>query len=249
MLVLASKGVAMAESGWKADPSGEYEVRYWDGSRWTEHVSRDGIQSTDSGGEWPPPGTSTAEEVPAKQWAPDSLWEGERKSLTAAATGGRVITGRYRITREYIYFDAGLVSTKSEQVPLWAVRDVDVKQSLTQKARKVGDVVVRVQHDDYTGRYEVVLESIEEPRAVRDLINSHAQPARLEHQRRAQTHVYQGGVPAGQPILQSSPSEAPTPGPVGGSVVTQLKELAELRDQGILTDEEFQSEKTKILGN
>ena len=34
-------------AGWYADPSGRFELRYWDGSAWTEHVSRAGQQATD----------------------------------------------------------------------------------------------------------------------------------------------------------------------------------------------------------
>ena len=34
-------------AGWYPDPSGRFELRYWDGSRWTEHVSRAGQQYTD----------------------------------------------------------------------------------------------------------------------------------------------------------------------------------------------------------
>ena len=34
-------------AGWYADPSGRYELRYWDGAAWTEHVSRAGQQYTD----------------------------------------------------------------------------------------------------------------------------------------------------------------------------------------------------------
>lgn len=34
-------------SGWYADPSGRFELRYWDGTAWTEHVSRAGQQFTD----------------------------------------------------------------------------------------------------------------------------------------------------------------------------------------------------------
>lgn len=34
-------------AGWYADPAGRYELRYWDGSSWTEHVSRAGQQYTD----------------------------------------------------------------------------------------------------------------------------------------------------------------------------------------------------------
>ena len=34
-------------AGWYADPAGRFELRYWDGSTWTEHVSRTGQQFTD----------------------------------------------------------------------------------------------------------------------------------------------------------------------------------------------------------
>jgi len=32
---------------WYADPSGRFEMRYWNGADWTEHVSRKGKQFTD----------------------------------------------------------------------------------------------------------------------------------------------------------------------------------------------------------
>ncbi len=35
-------------AGWYADPAGRFELRYWDGGTWTEHVSRAGQQSTDA---------------------------------------------------------------------------------------------------------------------------------------------------------------------------------------------------------
>jgi hypothetical protein len=34
-------------AGWYSDPSGRFELRYWDGNGWTEHVARGGQQSTD----------------------------------------------------------------------------------------------------------------------------------------------------------------------------------------------------------
>ena len=47
----AGGGDSAAEStvpaGWYADPSGRFELRYWDGHAWTEHVSRAGQQYTD----------------------------------------------------------------------------------------------------------------------------------------------------------------------------------------------------------
>ncbi len=47
----AAEAAPAAESavpaGWYADPSGRFELRYWDGAAWTEHVSRAGQQFTD----------------------------------------------------------------------------------------------------------------------------------------------------------------------------------------------------------
>lgn len=34
-------------AAWYKDPSGRYEMRYWNGSAWTEHVARGGQQFTD----------------------------------------------------------------------------------------------------------------------------------------------------------------------------------------------------------
>ncbi|MEK7292113.1 MAG: DUF2510 domain-containing protein [Actinomycetota bacterium] len=34
-------------AGWYADPSSRFELRYWNGSEWTEHVARSGQQFTD----------------------------------------------------------------------------------------------------------------------------------------------------------------------------------------------------------
>ena len=49
---------------------------------------------------------------------------------------------------------------------------------------------------------------------------------------------------------QSAPMQAP-PAPEGGasSTIDQLKELGELKAQGILTEEEFAAQKAKILGS
>jgi hypothetical protein len=49
-----------------------------------------------------------------------------------------------------------------------------------------------------------------------------------------------------QPQYAPPPQPAPAPAP---DVVTQLKELADLRTQGILTDAEFEAQKAKILAS
>lgn len=51
-----------------------------------------------------------------------------------------------------------------------------------------------------------------------------------------------------QPAAVAAPPPAAPAAPAGGeSMIDQLKELGELKDQGILTEEEFQAQKAKLL--
>jgi Short C-terminal domain len=51
---------------------------------------------------------------------------------------------------------------------------------------------------------------------------------------------------------QSQQAPAPAPAPAAGGMtddtIEQLKKLGELRDSGVLTDEEFDAQKRKLLG-
>jgi hypothetical protein len=49
------------------------------------------------------------------------------------------------------------------------------------------------------------------------------------------------------PPQQYAPAP-PAPANGGSDPIAQLKELAELRDQGVLTEEEFAAQKARILG-
>lgn len=48
-----------------------------------------------------------------------------------------------------------------------------------------------------------------------------------------------------QQYAQAAPAPEPAAAP---DMVSQLKELAELKDQGILTEEEFAAQKARLLG-
>ncbi|HET7484272.1 MAG TPA: SHOCT domain-containing protein [Solirubrobacterales bacterium] len=60
----------------------------------------------------------------------------------------------------------------------------------------------------------------------------------------------QGERWAEQEVAQA-PAAAPAPAPESGaqSTIDQLKELGELKAQGILTEEEFAAQKAKLLGS
>jgi hypothetical protein len=45
---LAATAVVTVPAGWKADPTGRHQFRYWDGFHWTENVADAGEQSRDA---------------------------------------------------------------------------------------------------------------------------------------------------------------------------------------------------------
>jgi hypothetical protein len=57
----------------------------------------------------------------------------------------------------------------------------------------------------------------------------------------------QGGYDEPQ-YQEPPPPPPPAPAPAAADPIEQLKELAALKQQGILTDEEFAAQKAKILG-
>jgi hypothetical protein len=292
-------------AGWLADPSGGHELRYWDGSAWSEQVSDGGVTAVDpappdapppapppppaGGGGWKDKLKSAASQAAeqgkaaadkaktavgeqqakrAEQIAndPSVLWHGASKNPATGATG--ISKEHYRITKDKIWIESGLLGVTSQQVPLYAVKDIDVRQNVLQRGKDVGDVVLHledptlgVQQDGWMGGMQqhevgvgitsgqVVLDNIEGPYAVRELLSpliSEARAIKLRERQTQHLHVHQeGGIPgvvtpAAQPVPATPPAAAP-------DLATKLRELAALRDDGILTDEEFAAQKAKLL--
>lgn len=161
-----------------------------------------------------------------------TLWEGRSEGLANAALGGRGAPS-YRLTPWHLYWERGLITTDAQQVALLSVGDVDVKQSMTQKARGLGDVIV------HAGAQSVTVEHIRNPRDVRDRILAAVHDARRQQMQAQNTYTHQGGQP---PHAQ--------PAPAGGGtdeVMALLRQLGELRDAGVLSPEEFEAKKAELL--
>jgi hypothetical protein len=73
--------------------------------------------------------------------------------------------------------------------------------------------------------------------------------ARRQDQRWARKEEEEYAQQQEQMAAQAPPPQqaAPTAAPAEGSVIDQLKELGELKAQGILTEEEFAAQKAKLL--
>ena len=178
------------------------------------------------------------------------LWEGSTSDLTSMATAGRVASNGYRVTEDAIHFASGILSSKEEAVPLWAVRDIDLSQGMSQRARGVGDLTLKLDAQaasDY-GQRVLVLKAIKDPKQVRSIILTQANEVRTgwmkrQHdrdleQRRAGANQFGAYQPA-----------TPAPQAAGGDdFMTRLTKLGEMKQAGLLSDEEFATAKAKLMG-
>jgi hypothetical protein len=281
-------GTQRADAGWY--PVEGNKMRYWDGQAWTEHF-HDGA----AGGQVQPrspvakPATSRlrgAASAAATSLTSDeqdlpegTLWSAIGKTL------GKVTTGRYRLDRVYLYYSKGALRTHWQQEFVANVVDVDVRQSVTQKARGVYTVLVRLQD-----RTTFTLDDIPDGPAAQRIITKAGVDARLALEQRsinidAQRHdatntvrqevridshpgltvhpqTVAGTVIRQQEVASAIPMAASEPRPAGLTAasadessgptsapdyIAQLRELGELRDAGILTDDEFADKKAEIL--
>jgi len=121
------------------------------------------------------------------------LWLGKTIDM---ATQGSLSPNHYRLTTRSLFYAHGRIGSMENSVPLWAVKGVTIDQSIVDKARHVGSLIVHVEHDDWTeGVTEVRLDDIENPQEIRDLILRQAREENYNYERRNQTMFYQGRPP------------------------------------------------------
>lgn len=175
------------------------------------------------------------------------LWQGTSSDATNILSGGKVSSSSYTVTEDAVKFASGVLSTSEEYLPLILVRDADLKQSMTQKARGVGDLILKVDlaAAPQYGQRIISIRSIKEPASVRDLILRQANQIRSYWAQINHDRLLESQRAGAMQIHSPAQASAPTAGP---SMLDQLTQLGQLKAQGVLTDEEFAQAKAKLLG-
>lgn len=154
------------------------------------------------------------------------------RRLTAWLTSYFVVTSDRVIQRE------GWIARRSIEIPLEQINDIRFTQGVFERMIGAGDLMIRSASNDGPTTFE----DIRHPEEVQRTIYHQGE---LNNQR-----MYQGRPAAAAttdaPPAPATPASPLTPGVP--NVTTELERLADLRSKGILTEEEFQSQKAKILG-
>ncbi len=109
--------------GWFPDPSGDYEVRWWDGQAWTSRVAVQDATFDDP---------LTAPDLPGTE---QLLWE----------------HGPLRLTTHRLWFPDPAVRSRQTEIPLWTVVRVSFNLALRADARGPGRVSAEVAYPGYVG--------------------------------------------------------------------------------------------------
>ena len=128
-------------------------------------------------------------------------------------------TSIFVVTTDRIIHRKGLVAKFSMEIPLEALNDVRFEQSVFERMIGAGDLVIESAGE----RGTQVFSDIRHPEEVQREIYAQGETNKQR--------MYQGGTPRN------------APSPAG-----ELERLADLRDRGVLTPEEFEAQKRRILG-
>jgi membrane protein YdbS with pleckstrin-like domain len=142
------------------------------------------------------------------------------------------LTSHFVVTSDRLIHREGWLAKRSMEVPLEAINDIRFKQGVFERMIGAGDLIIRSAADSTPQTFEDI-------RHPEDVMKTIYHEAELNNQRMYLGRGTKGGTV--QPATPGQPPAAP-------SAVGELERLAELHTKGLLTDEEFQAQKAKILG-
>jgi uncharacterized membrane protein YdbT with pleckstrin-like domain len=129
-------------------------------------------------------------------------------------------TSNFAVTSDRVIHREGFIAKRSMEIPLEAINDVRFDQGIVDRMLGAGTLVIQSASEQ--GRQ--VFDNIRDPEGVQRTIYQEGE--------RNKERMYQGRGAAT---------------PAAPSVTAELERLAELRAKGILTEEEFQAQKARIL--
>jgi uncharacterized membrane protein YdbT with pleckstrin-like domain len=142
-------------------------------------------------------------------------------------------TTKFAITTERVAYQSGIIRRRGVSIPLNRINNVNFTQTMI--ARMLNNGVVIIESAGETG--DSVFENIPEPERVRALIFKQVE---ADEQRDSDRDA--------AALAKALRDQTPPPAPSGApSVPDRLKQLDDLRAQGLVTDEEYATKRQAII--
>src|SRR5262249_22824574 len=153
-------------------------------------------------------------------------------------------TTDFVLTSDRVIFREGVVAKKGIEIPLERINTIFFQQRILERVLGLGNLEIESASKDGAQ----VFEAIRKPSAVQNQIY---QQMEVNSNRRFD-RVSQGindhfsGQPAAGP-QPPTPPQQPQPQPAAANIPEQIEQLSRLRDQGMISPEEFEAKKTELL--
>ncbi|MCC7078368.1 MAG: PH domain-containing protein [Acidimicrobiia bacterium] len=147
----------------------------------------------------------------------------------------RWLTTEFVLTTERVISRHGIYAKTSKDIPLERINDVTFTQSVLERLLRSGSLVIRSASEDGENEFHF----IRDPESVHNEVYR-----RMELQSRRDRMM----LPPEQHHAPPPQTPAPEPSTPQHTIPEQIAKLATLRDQGILSEDEFQAKKQELLG-
>ncbi|MEP6759023.1 MAG: PH domain-containing protein [Actinomycetota bacterium] len=144
------------------------------------------------------------------------------------------LTSNFAVTSERVIHREGFIAKRSMEIPLEAINDVRFDQRIWDRIVGAGSLRISSASEFGTNTFN----HIRHPEEVQKTISHQGEMNKKR--------MYQGEASA--PMASPVAPTAATVAPGSPSTTTELERLAKLRDDGVLTEAEFQVQKAKVLG-
>jgi uncharacterized membrane protein YdbT with pleckstrin-like domain len=136
------------------------------------------------------------------------------------------LTSNFVVTSDRVIHRQGFIAKRSMEIPLEAINDVRFEQGIVDRVVGAGTLVI-------SSASEFGRNSFDD----------------IRHPEQVQKVIYEQGETNKKRMYQGDDHQQATRASQGApSTTTELERLAKLRDDGVLTEEEFQAQKAKVLG-
>lgn len=148
-------------------------------------------------------------------------------------------TSIFVVSSDRVISREGFIAKRSMEIPLEQVNDVRFEQGIFDRIVGAGTLLIQSASTGGTNSFD----DIRKPEEVQRTIFHQGEL----NQHRSSTHAPTPSTddPPARPDPARSATGSP---PLSPSVTTELERLADLRARGVLTEDEFQAQKARILG-
>lgn len=135
---------------------------------------------------------------------------------------------QFLVTNRRVAYESGIVKRTGVSIPLTRVNNVNFRQSVI--ARLLDNGIVTIES---AGDGDSVFENIPKPDSVRNVIFE---------------RMSEADSPTASPHSMAPPPPPPAAAP-SASAAERLRQLDDLRAQGVVSDEEYDDKRTQIIGD